>query len=243
MAANNLPPIPQTPISESQSWRDWFRNLGTYVQLAQSGGQVWSIIQGGTGSNTAAGARTNLGLGDLAVQNAANVNITGGSIHGVNLTGKVPFGAFHDTTTQTAAAATIAAVTFNTTDYSSGVSVGTPTSHLVIAKAGVYLVSFSAQQAQAGLTQDNVTFWFRVNGADSVASSGITATPPKVGTINGAITAGWGEYFTFAAGDYIQLMWTTDNGASALTTYPVGTTPVRPLVPSVAININFLSET
>jgi hypothetical protein len=38
------------------------------------------ISQGGTNSTTAAGARTSLGLGTLATQNADNVSITGGTI-------------------------------------------------------------------------------------------------------------------------------------------------------------------
>lgn len=38
------------------------------------------ITSGGTGSGTAAGARTNLGLGTIATQNANNVAITGGTV-------------------------------------------------------------------------------------------------------------------------------------------------------------------
>ena len=38
------------------------------------------LSQGGTGATTAANARTNLGLGTLATQNANAVAITGGSI-------------------------------------------------------------------------------------------------------------------------------------------------------------------
>jgi hypothetical protein len=86
MATNQLPPIPQDKISEVQSWRDWFRNLGNYIQSAQSGGNIWTIAQGGTGANTASGARSNLGLGDIAVQNANNVAITGGTINAVAIT-------------------------------------------------------------------------------------------------------------------------------------------------------------
>lgn len=64
---NNLPPIPQDPIGNTLQWREWFRNLGTYVQLVQTGGQPWTIAQGGTGASTAAGAVANLGLAAVAV--------------------------------------------------------------------------------------------------------------------------------------------------------------------------------
>lgn len=41
------------------------------------------IANGGTGATTASGARTNLGLGTIATQNASGVTITGGSITGI----------------------------------------------------------------------------------------------------------------------------------------------------------------
>jgi hypothetical protein len=43
------------------------------------------IASGGTGANTAAGARTNLGLGTMATQNANAVAITGGAIDGTTV--------------------------------------------------------------------------------------------------------------------------------------------------------------
>jgi hypothetical protein len=42
------------------------------------------IASGGTGANTAVGARTNLGLGSMALQNSGNVSITGGFINALN---------------------------------------------------------------------------------------------------------------------------------------------------------------
>ena len=80
MGVNNLPPIPQDPIEENARWRNWFLNLGSYIQQTQVGGVVLSILQGGTGSNSAAGARSNLGLGTMATENSNNVAITGGSV-------------------------------------------------------------------------------------------------------------------------------------------------------------------
>lgn len=43
------------------------------------------LTEGGTGASTAAGARTNLGLDDMALQNSGAVAITGGSITGVQI--------------------------------------------------------------------------------------------------------------------------------------------------------------
>lgn len=51
--------------------------------------KVLAVAGGGTGSATASGARTNLGLGTMAVQNDSSVSITGGSITGVTLAASV----------------------------------------------------------------------------------------------------------------------------------------------------------
>jgi hypothetical protein len=51
---------------------------------------VWTIAQGGTGSSTAVGARSNLGIGTLGVQNSDNVAITGGTINNTTIGQSTP---------------------------------------------------------------------------------------------------------------------------------------------------------
>jgi hypothetical protein len=53
------------------------------VSLALGWTGTLAISRGGTGASTDSGARTNLGLGTIATQNANNVNITGGSISNI----------------------------------------------------------------------------------------------------------------------------------------------------------------
>ena len=49
-----------------------------------------AVADGGTGSSTATGARTNLGLGTMATQSADNVAITGGTIDNTVIGGTTP---------------------------------------------------------------------------------------------------------------------------------------------------------
>lgn len=55
---------------------------GTTFSLPSPGAPL-PVAVGGTGATTAAGARTNLGLGTMAIQNSTGVSITGGAITGM----------------------------------------------------------------------------------------------------------------------------------------------------------------
>lgn len=60
----------------------------TNMRFEKWSGSAWvvftlGLLGGGTGATTASGARTNLGLGTIATQDAATVNITGGTVQGI----------------------------------------------------------------------------------------------------------------------------------------------------------------
>jgi hypothetical protein len=100
-------------------------------------GSPLAIQYGGTGATTAAVARTNLGLGSMAVQNANAVAITGGSMSSVAITGGsidgTPIGA---STPSTVAATTVTATTITATGVVTGSqlksTVATGTAPLVV---------------------------------------------------------------------------------------------------------------
>jgi hypothetical protein len=86
-----------TQLATTQFVQTATDNLPTMSQqdsdaVAITGGTITgitpiSIVDGGTGSNTATAARISLGLGNIATQNFDAVSITGGVIDGVNITG------------------------------------------------------------------------------------------------------------------------------------------------------------
>ena len=62
---------------------------------------IVAIANGGTGAATAAGARTNLGLGSIATQDANAISVTGGSLDGVTIGGVTPASAAFTTASAT----------------------------------------------------------------------------------------------------------------------------------------------
>jgi len=210
-------------------------------------GGLLNVATGGTGQSSYTNGQLLIGnttgntLGKAALTAGSGISITNGAASitiAQSTTTTKSYGAFHDTTTQSSAAATIKAITFNATDLSSGVSIGSPTSRIVVANAGVYNIQFSAEISNPSSQIDDVTIWIRQNGSDLSNSAGIVGSPPKHGAIQGHTIIGWNYILQAAANDYFELYWITDNGTTEILTYPASATaPIHPQTPSMILTV------
>lgn len=142
----------------------------------------------------------------------------------------------------TGGATTIGKVLFNNTDYSNEVTVDVvDQTKIVFTNPGIYNLQFSAQLLNFTTSEDNVTIWFRLNGADVVASASIEQVNSKHGSSPGAVITTVNFFQQIAANDYIQLAWVSDTGNTVLASFPAGTSPVHPLSPGVIFTASFVS--
>ena len=142
------------------------------------------------------------------------------------------YGAFSDTTLQTAASINTAyAMTFDTTDSSNGVSIGSPTSRLVVANQGVYNVQFSAQLDQTSGATANIYIWLRKNGTNVPNSASTVALQ---GT-SARLVAAWNFVIQLEATHYVELMWATDTTNARI--LAASATSVWPAIPSVICTV------
>lgn len=154
-----------------------------------------------------------------------------------------PYGAFQDGTNQTAANTTTAyPVTFDTTDFSNGVTLSN-SSRLNVAQPGVYNLQFSIQVKNTTNSSADVDFWFRKNGTDIAKSNsrfGISARKSSGDPSHGIVALNY--FVSLAANDYMQIVWRTSDVAVTIETFAAGTSPTRPSVPSVIATMSFVSN-
>lgn len=154
----------------------------------------------------------------------------------------VPYGAFQDSTDQTAASTTAAyAVTLDTTDYAVGVSI-VSNSQITVRSAGVYNIQFSLQFANDNVAIQDVDVWFRKNGTDVAGSNSKFSVPNSHGGTDGHLIAALNFYIQLAAGDYVQLMWSTTSTDVSIEHLAAQTSPTRPTTPSAIVTINKVDE-
>jgi hypothetical protein len=155
----------------------------------------------------------------------------------------LPFGAFYDTTDQTAASTTVAyPITLNSTTLSSGVSVQS-SSQITFEYEGVYNIQFSVQLANDDNATQDIDIWFRKNEVDIANSNSRFGLAPRKSAGDPYHVIGSLNFVdSFAAGDYAQLYWRTSNTAAYIESYAAGTTPTRPAIPSVILTATFVSS-
>ena len=139
------------------------------------------------------------------------------------------WGSFYSEQTQTNPIInTVNAITLNGAPEGNGVSI-VDSSKMRVTNAGVYNLQFSAQFEKTNSGTDSIDIWLAKNG-NNVAWSNTRSW--LVGN-NAKQVAAWNFVVTLAAGDYVQIYWSSSDLAVRLFAEPASTGPIRPAIPSV----------
>jgi len=154
-----------------------------------------------------------------------------------------PYGAFQDSTDQTAANTTTAyAVTFNTTDFSNGVTIAS-NSRITVAETGIWNLQFSIQFKNTTNDGQDVDIWFRKNGTNIANSNSRFHPPPRKSAGDPShIIASLNFFVEMVANDYVEIMWRTENTGVSIEHFATSTSPTRPAVPSAIVTMSFVSN-
>jgi hypothetical protein len=143
------------------------------------------------------------------------------------------YGSFYDTTTQTATTINTAkAVTFNNTDLTNGVYLGTPTSRVYVDTPGIYNFDTSFQLDKTAGGVGLFYLWFRLNGVDVPDS----ASQIRIQGNNAEIFSSLNYFFDLNAGDYVEIMYSVDD-LSVQILAEVAAAP-HPGIPSIILTVS-----
>jgi hypothetical protein len=154
-----------------------------------------------------------------------------------------PYGAFQDSTDQVAANTTTAyAITFDTTDFSNGVTLSN-SSRFNVVTAGLYNCQFSIQFKNTTNDTQDADVWFRKNGTNIVKSNSRFGLAPRKSSGDPSHTVAALNFFVdLAENDYIELVFRVSDTGVSIEHYVASSTPTRPAIPSVIATMSFVSN-
>jgi hypothetical protein len=200
-------PASRVPLTEATGGiitREWYRFFQNVFNLTSAGNNTVSL--------------SDLQKGPLSTDSMAVV--------------APRYGTFFDSTTQTAALANTAyGMTFNNTDLSFGVEIGSPTSRVYVRSAGVFNIQFSAQLDNTSGGAHLVYIWLRVNGTNIPNS----ASKIRLQGSSAETIAAWNFVYNFKSDDYFELMWSVSNTATRILAEPAA--GVVPAIPSIILTV------
>lgn len=154
-----------------------------------------------------------------------------------------PHAAFHSTQTQTVSAAnTPTLITFNNTDFASGIRY-VAGDGLHFDTAGIFNLAFSIQVTNYDTQAHDVYIWIRYNGSDYPYSASAATVSGTHGGLAGKNVVAANFFGQSAAGGYVELWWAADSTQVKLETLAPTTSPfAMPGSPSVVTTISFVSN-
>jgi hypothetical protein len=154
-----------------------------------------------------------------------------------------PYGAFQDSTDQAASNTTTAyPITFNTTDFSNGVTLSN-SSRLNVLDTGIYNIQFSIQFKNTTNDAQDVDIWFRKSGTNIANSNSRFSLPARKSTGDPShLIAAMNFYVSLQAGEYVEILWRTSDIGVTIEQYGIDTSPTRPATPSAIVTVSFVSN-
>lgn len=147
------------------------------------------------------------------------------------------YGEFTKTSDQFPAVVNTAyALTFDSTEVAEGISIGSPASRIVVVQSGLYQFDATIQISSSNSNAKTVWLWFRKNGAD-IANSARLVT---ININNGYTAMSMAEFFSLAAGDYIEIMFAADD--TAITVDNVAATAFAPAAPAIVLAVSQVQQ-
>lgn len=154
-----------------------------------------------------------------------------------------PYGAFQDSTDQTAANTTTAyAITFDTTDFSNGVTLSN-SSRLNVSQSGIYNIQFSIQFKNTTNDTQDVDVWFKKNGTNIDKSNSRFGLGPRKSSGDPThMISAMNFFVSMETNDYVEIMWRPSDVGISIEHYATSSTPTRPAIPSVIATMTFVSN-
>lgn len=154
-----------------------------------------------------------------------------------------PYGAFQDSTDQTAANTTTAyAITFDTTDFNNGVTLSN-SSRLNVSQSGIYNIQFSIQFKNTTNDTQDVDVWFKKNGTNIDKSNSRFGLGPRKSSGDPThMISAMNFFVSMETNDYVEIMWRPSDVGISIEHYAASSTPTRPAIPSVIATVTFVSN-
>lgn len=153
-----------------------------------------------------------------------------------------PYGQFICTNGQTAAAINTAyALGYNTTTFSSGITVVDNTK-ITVTSPGIYNFQFSYQLENTDNTQHEVSIWNKKNGTNVAYSNRLVTVPArKSSSIYGYMAGTVDINSSMVAGDYFETYWSTSSTSVNFHATGTQTSPTRPETPCKVLTVEYIA--
>jgi hypothetical protein len=147
------------------------------------------------------------------------------------------YGIFTKTTDQSPAVInTEYLLTFDNTQISNGISIGVPTSRIVVPESGLYQFDATIQITSGSAAAKNIWVWFKKNGVAVANSARIVTSDLN----NGYTPVALMEFFSLAANDYIEMAFAADN--TNVTVDTVAATAFAPASPAIILAVTQIQQ-